>query len=236
MRIDKFLALSGLGSRSEVKKLIKSGEVKKNGAAVRSPEEKVNPECDTVTVSGKEIIYREFVYLMLNKPKGYISATEDKKIPTVLDLLPVEYLHFKPFPVGRLDIDTEGLLILTNDGALSHRLLSPKHHIPKTYYAEIDGFVTDSDKEAFLCGITLDDGYKTKPAFLNILKSDEKSEIELTITEGKFHQVKRMFKAAGKAVLYLKRIKMNGLCLDENLKIGEIKELSSDELRLLKGE
>lgn len=236
MRIDKFLALSGLGSRSDVKKLIKSGSVKKNGISVRTAQEKVTPECDTVTVSEKEVVYREFVYLMLNKPKGLVSATEDKKFPTVLDLLPPEYAHFKPFPVGRLDIDTEGLLILTNDGALSHRLLSPRHHIPKTYFAEIDGFVTDSDKEAFACGITLDDGYKAKPAALKILCAGEKSEIHLTITEGKFHQVKRMFKAIGKSVIYLKRIKMNGLSLDKNLKLGEIKELSSSELRLLKGE
>lgn len=236
MRIDKFLALSGLGSRSEVKKLIKSGSVKKNGISVCTAEEKVNPECDTVTVSEKEVIYREFVYLMLNKPKGLVSATEDKKLPTVLDLLPPEYAHFKPFPIGRLDIDTEGLLILTNDGALSHRLLSPRHHIPKTYFAEIDGFVTEADKKAFACGITLDAGYKTKPAALKILCSGEKSEIELTITEGKFHQVKRMFKAIGKSVIYLKRIKMNGLSLDKNLKLGEIKELSFAELCLLKGE
>ncbi len=236
MRLDKFLADSGFGTRSEIKKLIKSGAVtvSDKGGERLKPETKIDENNDCVFVYGEKVVYRKFIYLMLNKPDGYVSATYDYKLPVVLDLVPEEYLHFEPFPVGRLDIDTEGLLILTNDGALSHRLLSPKSHVPKTYYAKIDSFVTENDVTAFKDGVVLDDGYKTLPAELKILKSDSVSEIELTITEGKFHQVKRMFEAVGKKVIYLKRIKMNNLKLDEELGLGEVRELSEDELRLLK--
>ncbi|WP_235666988.1 16S rRNA pseudouridine(516) synthase, partial [Clostridioides difficile] len=169
----------------------------------------------------------------MNKPDGYISATTDKYDPTVLDLIDLSYLAFEPFPVGRLDKDTEGLLVLTNDGKLSHRVLSPKKHVPKTYYAKIDGVVTEEDVEAFLEGVVLDDGYKTMPSQLNILKSDDESEIELTIHEGKFHQVKRMFESVGKKVVYLKRLSMGNLKLDESLELGEYRELTDEEVKLI---
>lgn len=233
MRLDKFLADSGFGTRSEIKKLIKSGAVSVSGIEKVKPETKICENEDLVFVYGEKVEYKKYIYLMLNKPSGYISATYDYKAPVVLDLVPEEYLHFEPFPVGRLDYDTEGLLILTNDGDLSHRLLAPKSHIPKTYYAKIDGFVTEDDKRIFKDGVALDDGYKTKSAELEILKADKISEIELTIYEGKFHQVKRMFEAVGKKVVYLKRLKMNYLELDKNLPLGEVKELSEEELMLL---
>ena len=170
---------------------------------------------------------------MMNKPSGYVSAVWDARQPYVLELLPEEFLHYNPFPVGRLDIDTEGLLILTDDGDLSHRLLSPKSHVPKTYYAKIAGRVTAEDCSKFKEGVMLDDGYVTKPAELKILISDSCSEIEVTVTEGKFHQVKRMFEAVGKKVVYLKRISMSKLMLDEKLMPGEVKELSNAEFMLL---
>lgn len=171
---------------------------------------------------------------MMNKPPGVVSATEDHQDETVIDLLEIEDLVFDPFPVGRLDKDTEGLLLITNDGQLAHRLLSPKKHVPKTYFAVIDGEVTERDIEAFKNGVTLDDGYKTKPGELKILKSGLTSDIELTITEGKFHQVKRMFQAVGKRVIYLKRISMGPLKLDETLELGEYRELTDEELQKLK--
>lgn len=237
MRLDKFLADCGLGTRSDVKKLIKSGAVSVlNFSGKLTPETKIDENNDAVFIGGKKIFYRKYIYLMMNKPAGYISAVYDKRQPVVLDLVPREYLHFEPYPLGRLDIDTEGLLILTNDGELTHRLLSPKSGVPKTYYAEVDGAVTEADVSAFKAGITLRDGTKTLPAELKILSSsqeDGKSRTELTITEGKFHQVKRMFEASGKKVTYLKRLQMNGLRLDETLKAGEVRELCEDELALL---
>ena len=171
------------------------------------------------------------MYIMLNKPGGYISATYDKFDPIVLDLIDPSYLVFEPFPVGRLDKDTEGLLVLTNDGQLSHRVLSPKKHVPKTYYAKVEGVVTNDDILLFEDGVVLDDGYKTMPSQLKILKSDEISEIELTIHEGKFHQVKRMFESVGKKVVYLKRLSMGNLKLDESLALGEYRELTIDEIK-----
>lgn len=230
MRLDKYLADCGYGTRKEIKKLIKSGAVTVNSVENPLPETKIDENCDKVFVMNTEVIYKKFVYLMLNKPQGVVSAVWDKKFKTVIDLVPDEFLHYELFPVGRLDIDTEGLLIITNDGALSHNLLSPKKHIPKTYYAKVLGEVNDNDAAAFKAGVTLDDGYKTKPAELKILNSGEISEIELTITEGKFHQVKRMFESVGKKVEFLKRIKMNALELDENLELGEMRELTEDEL------
>ncbi len=197
-RIDKILSNLGYGSRSEIKKYCKQGSVVVNGSEVSNPGTQVDTENDEILFNGEEVIYREYIYLMMNKPDGYISATTDKYDPTVLDLIDLSYLAFEPFPVGRLDKDTEGLLVLTNDGKLSHRVLSPKKHVSKTYYAKIDGVVTEEDVEAFLEGVVLDDGYKTMPSQLNILKSDDESEIELTIHEGKFHQVKRMFESVGK--------------------------------------
>lgn len=234
MRIDKMLANLGFGSRKEVKKLLKDGAVKVNEQVVKDAKEHVNPEKDTVTLNGEVVTYKEFIYLMMNKPNGVISATEDAVEQTVVDLLEIDDAVFAPFPVGRLDKDTEGLLILTNDGQLAHRLLSPKKHVPKTYFAVINQEVTEEDVARFKEGVILDDGYKTKEAHLNILKSGIRSDIELTITEGKFHQVKRMFEAVGKKVIYLQRISMGPLQLDETLELGQYRELTEAEVQRLK--
>ncbi|NMD72742.1 rRNA pseudouridine synthase [Bacillus sp. DNRA2] len=233
MRIDKMLANLGYGSRKEVKQLLKSGSVKVNDTVIKDAKQQVDPNNDTVSLNGEIIEYRQYIYLMMNKPPGVISATEDHRDETVLDLLEMDDAIFEPFPVGRLDKDTEGLLLLTNDGQLAHRLLSPKKHVPKMYYAVIDGVVTEADIDAFKEGVTLDDGYVTKPGELTILKSGIRSEIELTITEGKFHQVKRMFQAVGKRVVYLKRMTMGPLILDEELELGEYRELTEEEIEQL---
>lgn len=233
MRIDKMLANIGFGTRKEVKKLLKTGAVKVDGAIVKDAKQHVDPEQQVVMVHGEEVEYREFIYLMMNKPQGLLSATEDDRQETVLDILEEEDRVFAPFPVGRLDKDTEGLLLLTNDGQLAHRLLSPKKHVPKTYFAVINGEVTQDDVIAFRNGVTLDDGYETKPGELEIIKSGLTSEIQLTITEGKFHQVKRMFEAVDKKVTYLKRLSMANLVLDETLELGEYRELTDEELEAL---
>lgn len=235
MRIDKLLANLGYGSRKDVKKLLKDGAVKVNDVVVKDAKQHIDPVNETVTLNGETIEYKEFIYLMMNKPPGVLSATEDHAGETVIDLLEIEDQVYEPFPVGRLDKDTVGLLLITNDGQLAHRLLSPKKHVPKTYFAVIDGEVTAEDAAAFQNGVILDDGYKTKPGELNILKAGIRSDIELTITEGKFHQVKRMFEAVGKRVVYLKRISMGPLELDETLESGEYRELTDDELEMLKG-
>jgi len=174
------------------------------------------------------VIYKEFIYLMLNKPQGYISATNDKMHPTVIDLVPEEFMHYETFPVGRLDIDTEGLLLLTNDGSLSHNLLSPKKHVAKIYFAQVLNEVTSDDITAFENGIELED-FTTLPAKLR--QSDDGYLV--TIYEGKFHQIKRMFEAIGNKVTYLKRIKMGGLSLDESLELGEIREITKEEMEKL---
>ncbi|SCH98040.1 MULTISPECIES: pseudouridine synthase [unclassified Romboutsia] len=233
LRIDKVLSNIGCGSRAEIKKYCKQGIIVVNGKTVSNPGLQVDTEKDEILFNGEKVTYREFIYLMMNKPDGYISATFDKRDPIVLDLIDSSYLVFEPFPVGRLDKDTEGLLVLTNDGQLSHRVLSPKKHVPKTYYAKIDGVVTDEDIRAFEKGVILDDGYETMPSQLKILKSDEESEIELTIHEGKFHQVKRMFESVGKKVVYLKRLSMGKLKLDESLALGEYRELTEEEIKLI---
>lgn len=232
-RIDKILSNLGYGSRSELKKLCKSGLVKVNGKVINNPGIQVDVENDEILFDGEKVVYKEFIYLMLNKPDGYISATFDKRDPIVLDLIDKEDLIFEPFPVGRLDKDTEGLLVLTNDGQLAHRVLSPKKHVPKTYYAKVEGVVTEEDVKAFAEGVTLDDGYETMPAELEILKSDDISEIALTIHEGKFHQVKRMFESVGKKVVYLKRLSMGKLKLDEGLALGEYRELTEEEVKMI---
>ena len=230
MRLDKLLANMGYGSRKEVKQLLKQKAVSVDGAYVKDAALHVDPEQQIVSVFGERVVYTEFVYFMMNKPPGVISATEDLRDETVIDLLEPLHQHFQPFPVGRLDKDTEGLLLLTNDGVLAHNLLSPKKHVPKVYFAQIEGVVTEEDAEKFANGVELDDGYVTKPGKLVILKSAQQSEIELTIQEGKFHQVKRMFEAVGKRVTYLKRISMGSLTLDENLALGEYRELTTEEL------
>ena len=233
MRVDKLLSNVGVASRAELKKYCKQGLISVNGKVINNPGVQVDSESDDVRFNGEKIVYREFVYIMLNKPDGYISATFDKYDPIVLDLIDQSYLVFEPFPVGRLDKDTEGLLVLTNDGQLAHRVLSPKKHVPKTYYAKIQGKVTEEDILAFEKGVILDDGYETMPSQLKILKSDDMSEIELTIHEGKFHQVKRMFESVGKKVVYLKRLSMGKLKLDESLGLGEYRELTEEEVKLI---
>ena len=233
MRLDKLLSNMGYGSRKEVKILLKSKAVEVNGVIARDVSMHVDTEADLIAVFGEHVRYTEFIYLMMNKPPGVISATEDKKDKTVIDLLDPLAQHFKPFPVGRLDKDTEGLLILTNDGHLTHQLLSPKKHVPKLYFAVIEGRVTEEDVIKFKEGVTLEDGYFTKPGELTILSSGEESEIELTIMEGKFHQVKRMFEAVGKKVTYLKRVSMGTLQLDESLELGDYRPLTEEELMAL---
>lgn len=232
LRLDKYLAEMNLGTRSEVKKLITKGQIQVNGAIVKKPELKLDLTSDRVQYQGQEITYVIYEYYMLNKPSGVISATEDKRDTTVIDL--IESRQRKDlFPVGRLDKDTEGLLLITNDGALAHRLLSPKKHVDKTYYAKISGEVTKEDIETFEKGVCIGEEKLTLPAKLVILKSGAESEIELTIQEGRFHQVKRMFQAVGKEVVYLKRLSMGSLSLDPSLKPGEYRKLTKEEMEQL---
>ena len=232
-RLDKILSNMGYGTRKEVKAYVKGGLVTVNGKIAKNSSEKADPNEDEIIIDGIVVDYREFIYIMMNKPQGYVSSTEDHISATVLDLIDYEYHIFEPFPAGRLDKDTEGLLFLTNDGQLAHRLLTPKNKVPKTYFAEVDGRVTKEDIEAFKKGVVLDDGYKALPADLLILESGDISKIELTIVEGKFHQVKRMFEAVGKTVVYLKRLTLGSLVLDESLSLGEYRELREDELEEL---
>ncbi len=235
MRLDKYLAEMGAGTRSEVKKLVRAGRVTINGAVAEKPEQKVEPETDTVCLDGEALLYAAYEYYLFHKPAGCVSATEDKIHKTVMDYL-TDTLRDDLFPVGRLDIDTEGLLLITNDGALAHELLSPAHHVKKTYYARVAGRVTEEDARLFQQGVDIGEEKLTKPAELVILTSGEGSEIELTITEGKFHQVKRMFQAVGKEVVYLKRLSMGPLTLPETLLPGEYRALTQEELMLLQKE
>lgn len=232
IRLDKFLADMGFGTRSQVRQQIAGGNVTVNGLPVRRPELKVDTDKDRVLFCGTEAAYAQYEYYMLNKPAGVVSATEDKKERTVLDLLQ-ERKRKDLFPVGRLDKDTEGLLLITNNGDLAHRLLAPGRHVDKVYYAEIDGKVTREDAELFRAGVDIGDKKKTMPAFLEILSSADRSEILLTIREGRFHQVKRMFHAVGKEVLFLRRIQMGPLKLDEKLRPGEYRRLTKEEVEKL---
>lgn len=234
IRLDKMLSNMGKGSRSEMKDALRFGQIKVNGVTVRTGKDKVDPEKDVVTYRGEKVAYKKHVYLVLNKPQDVISATEDNHHKTVIDLIDDTYKHYELFPVGRLDIDTEGLLIITNDGDLTHQLLAPKKHVPKTYFASIQGRVTEKEQREFAEGIILDDGYRCKPAELEILSYEAgKSEIELVIHEGKFHQVKRMFEAVGKKVIFLKRIKMNEMQLPPDLAVGAYRELNEEEFEAL---
>lgn len=235
MRLDKFLSNHGIGSRKDVKALLKKKVITVNDEVITKSDIKINPEKDIVKVQGEMIHFEPFIYLMLNKPAGVVSSTHDKD-RTVIDLI-TGLDHYDLHPVGRLDKDTEGLLILTNDGQFSHEVLSPKKHVNKTYYAKIAGIVTEHTIEQFAQGVTLDDGYHTMPGKLTCLCVDEVNttcEIELIIQEGKFHQVKRMFEAVGMKVTYLKRIRMGELSLDHGLKPGEYKKLMPDEINLVR--
>lgn len=234
MRLDKFLCETGFGTRSQVKELLKKGQVTVNGAVAKKPEQKIDEHKDQVTCQGRTASYEKYVYYMLHKPAGVVSATEDKREKTVLDLLKSEDKRDGIFPVGRLDKDTEGFLLLTDDGDLAHRLLSPRKHVDKTYYAKIDGTVTENHIEQFREGLDIGDEKKTLPAVLEILVSDsETSEIRITIHEGRFHQVKRMFEAVGCKVIYLKRLSMGAVALDETLAPGAYRPLNEKERELL---
>ena len=233
MRLDKFLTDLGVGTRSEVKKILKSGQITVNGTAVTKPEQKIDESIDQICYQGKHLAYQQFEYYMFHKPAGCVTAVTDARHKTVMDYMK-DLTRKDLSPVGRLDIDTEGLLLITNDGQLSHDLLSPTKHVPKTYYAKIDGVVTEEDVNFFAEGVDIGEKKLTKPAKLTILVSDTTSEIELTISEGKFHQVKRMFEAVNKKVTYLKRISMGNLCLDEALAPGMYRELTSAEIEGLR--
>lgn len=234
-RLDKIIASTGRWSRREVKELVRRGQVLVDGVPARSAEEKADPATAAITVSGEALEYRRYTWVMLNKPAGYLSATEDGRDRTVLDLLP-EYLRRQGlFPVGRLDRDTEGLLLLTNEGGLAHDLLSPRHHVDKVYYARVKGRLTAEDCRMFQAGMELDDGLLCLPACLEILSGGEESEARVTLREGKFHQVKRMLAHLGKPVLYLERIRMGPLELDGNLARGAYRFLTENELERLRG-
>lgn len=235
IRLDKFLTDMGCGTRSIIKNLVRKGKVSVNGEIIKKPEIKINEDEDVVLLDGEEIKYNRYEYFMLNKPDGYVSATTDRNEKTVLDLLRVEDRRKDLFPVGRLDKDTEGLLVISNDGEMAHKILSPKNHIAKTYYVRVNGRIENGHIEIFEKGIDIGEKNITKPGILKIIKTGDVSEAELTIYEGKFHQVKRMFEAVGMKVVYLKRIKMGTLGLDETLKPGEYRRLTLEETEQLKG-
>ncbi len=237
MRLDKFLSHAGFGSRKEVKQLIRQKRVRVNDTLAKNPSQKINPETDTVYVDDEPISYKEHYYYVLNKPSGYISATEDQYRPTVLDFFVGLPAFEKLFPVGRLDVDTEGLLIITTDGQLAHRLTHPKWNVEKEYYAIVEGDVSNIDfskneKEGLFFK---KENYKTKPFKVKILSSSpEKSEIQITLTEGKYHIVKNIMEQLGHPVQYLRRTRVANLKLDENLKTGEFRELTEEEINDLK--
>ena len=231
MRLDKYLTNQGIGSRSQVKELIKSKKVFVNNVLENKPERHIDENNDIVSLDGVNLEYNKFYYYMLNKPPGVLTAVKDNNYKTVMDIMdvtPQEGL----FPVGRLDKDTEGLLLITNDGELSHNLLSPKKHVNKTYYVELNGELIDSDIDLFAKGLDIGEKNITKPAKLEILSGRNRAYI--TITEGKYHQVKRMFQAIGLTVTFLKRISMGSLILDKNLKSGGYRKLTEEEISNLK--
>ena len=226
----------GVGTRSQIKEDIKKGKVFVNDKMIKTPELKVLPDADMIFYDNELISYTKWEYIMLYKPAGVLSATRDKKIPTVLDLLK-EKKRKDLFPVGRLDKDTEGLLFITNDGLLAHQILSPKNHVAKCYYVEVNGSLTQEMIEEFQTGLKLEDGYVTLPSELKILKNMEtQAQAEVTIYEGKYHQIKRMFEAVGRSVIYLKRLSMGTLVLDPNLEKGEYRYLTKEEIECLKEE
>lgn len=239
LRLDKYLADMQIGTRSEVKELIKKKHVKVNGTQIFTPDFKLNTDVDSVTIDDRAVNYQEYEYFMLNKPSGVLSATRDQNTPTVLDLITSKNRK-DLFPVGRLDKDTEGLLLITNDGALAHALLSPKKHVDKTYYAKVSGCIGKDTITAFANGLKIDDAFTAMPAILKILAVHKDStqpncfsEVQVTIREGKFHQIKRMFAAVGSEVLYLKRLSMGTLTLDTALKPGQYRTLTKAEITAL---
>lgn len=233
IRLDKYLAQAGLGSRTQVKELLKKGKVTVNGQEVRRPEEKVIPGEDTVCCGEETVGHQEHRYYLLNKPAGLVSATEDSRERTVLELFP-QGLRRGIFPVGRLDKDTVGLLLLTDDGELAHRLLSPRKHVEKVYEALVDGQMNQEDQQAFAKGLDIGDDTPTRPARLELCQAGEQSLVRITLTEGRYHQVKRMCQAVGKPVIKLKRLSMGSLKLDDRLREGEYRPLTEEEIGRLK--
>ncbi len=236
LRLDKYLSDMNVETRSCLKQLIAAGQVQVNHQVVKRAEQKVVPGRDSVTFQGQEILYQEMEYYMLHKPAACITAREDPREQTVMDLLPVVRRR-DLFPVGRLDKDTEGLLLITNDGALSHMLLSPRHHVAKVYEAQVEGVMTQEDRDCFQRGIDIGDPQLTLPAQLEIIEADpagQTSRVRITLTEGRYHQVKRMVEAVGKRVTYLKRLSMGSLILDPGLEKGHCRRLLSEEIEMLK--
>ena len=233
MRLDKFISTTTTLSRAEAKKIIKKG-ILINDILVKSPDYKVDEINDQVILNGNRLFYQKYVYIMMNKPQNVISATEDAIDKTVVDLLEEKDRIYKVFPVGRLDKDTEGLMLLTNDGELAHKLISPKKDVEKKYYVEVSGELKEEHLELVKDGLVIDEGYKCKSARLEILESSKvKSIANIYITEGKFHQVKRMMKALDTTVTYLKRLSIGTLELDKNLKLGEYRYLTDKEIKNL---
>ena len=233
MRLDKFISTTTTLSRAEAKKVIKKG-ILINDKLIKTPDYKIDEFKDQVIVNGNRLVYQKYVYIMMNKPKDTVSATEDAIERTVVDILRDEDRIYKVFPVGRLDKDTEGLMLLTNDGELAHKLISPKKDVEKKYYVEVSGELKNEHLKIIKEGVILEDGYRCKPARLEILDSSKgNSKANIFIAEGKFHQVKRMMKSLGATVTYLKRLSIGSLKLDENLKLGEYRYLTDDELNKL---
>ena len=228
-RLDKLLCSQGTLTRSEAGRMIRSGRVTVDGVVCRQAAQKLDPAVAKVAVDGKPLGYAEYVYFMLNKPDGILCVSRDKKVPTVVDLLPDEYRRRGLFPAGRLDKDTHGLVLITDDGDFAHRMLSPRHHIPKTYLARLDKPLSAEAAQAFRDGPTLADGTQCQPAQLAVLEEGESPLVEVIIYEGKYHQIKRMFASVGCHVEWLKRTKMGGLCLDESLAEGECRPLTVEE-------
>ena len=231
MRLDKLLGITGCCTRSEAKRIIRSGGVTVNGRAARSGDEKVDPTVDTVIFCGQPVVYRQYTYIMLNKPQGVVSATEDGRDPTVLDLLPSEMRKDDLFPCGRLDKNTLGLMLITDNGVLAHRLLAPRSHVEKKYYFHAKFPLTEAQATQFESGLTLEDGYETKPA--KIFLEGEGDRGVITLVEGKYHQIKRMLEALNNKITYLERIQFGNLTLDPALARGEWRYLTEEEIAVL---
>ena len=230
IRLDKYLSDATPHSRKDVRGLVKRNAITVNGMVAKTPDMKINEEKDLITVNGIPVVYRKFIYLMLNKPQGYLSATEDDRDPVVVDLVPEELKHFAPFPVGRLDKDTEGLLLLTNDGQFDHELMSPRKNLYKRYYAELDQPAVQEDIALFAAGMEFKE-FTAKPARLEI-DPDDPCKVYVEIAEGKYHQVKRMCERVGKNVVFLKRVAIGELHLDDRLECGKVRELTAEELAI----
>lgn len=235
-RLDKILSSALKISRADVKKLMKKQSVTVNGVQVKSREMKIDPDTDEIRLNGRDVVYQKNIYLMMNKPEGVISASNDRSQETVVDLVPEEYRRDGLFPAGRLDADTTGFVLITDDGDFAHRILSPKNHVEKTYHARLAQRLSDGDIERFLSGIELKDGTLCLEARLRVIEDGETPLVEVVIHEGKYHQVKRMFAALGNRVVQLRRIKIGGLSLDSTLAQGECREITREEIRLITGE